>query len=71
MRRLEELSLDTDAVLAPGQLQLLACSALPASLQRVRLQPGQEHPRVPADDLHSLRQQLPGVDVAVLACEPH
>ena len=71
MASLEELQLDTDAVLVPCQLDLLQRPALPASLQRLLLQPGQEHPRVPADDLHSLRQQLPGVDVAVLACEPH
>lgn len=73
MQHLEELQLDTDAVLAPGQLELLSCPPLPASLQHLFLQPGQE-PATPAQRAvleSALRRQLPGVAVILLACEVH
>lgn len=71
MQCLEELQLDTDAVLAPGQLELLSCPPLSASLQRLFLQPGQEHSQLPPDVLMTLQRQLPGVAVVLLACEVH
>ena len=71
MASLEELQLDTDAVLVPCQLDLLQRPALPASLQRLLLQPGQEHSQVPAEVLLALRRQLPGVEIGLLPSEAH